>query len=396
MIDTINNTVSSFTVADSLKANNMYPFFRPISSSQGTVVQLKRKQLLMFGSNSYLGLTDHPLVKEAAKDAIDHYGTGCAGSMFLNGTLDIHIELERELAAFVGKEDAVLFPTGFQANLGTVSCLLKRRDYLVLDESNHASIIDGSRLSFSGKTKYLHNNTEDLDKKLQALPVEAGKLIVSDGVFSMEGDIVDLPSIVNIARKHQAAILIDDAHGLGVFGNGGRGTASHFGLTDSVDLIMGTFSKSLASIGGFVAGNTSIIDFIRHKARSLMFSASMPPAAVASTLAALQILRNEKQRVTDLWDNVNYTRALLKAEGYDIGGSVSPVIPVYTGSNEKTFLLTKILEENGVFVNPVVSPAVKEGDSLIRLSLMATHSTGQIDFLVEQLNNAFKQLDLKR
>lgn len=348
----------------------------------------------MFGSNSYLGLTNHPIIKEAAKKAIDKYGTGCAGSRFLNGTLDIHIELERRLAAYVGKEAAVLFSTGFQVNLGVISCLLDRNDYLILDEYDHASIIDGSRLSFSRSIKYAHNDMDDLRKKLSRLPEDAAKLIVADGIFSMEGDLVNLPEIVKIAEEYGANIMMDDAHSLGVIGMNGSGIASHFGLTDKVDLIMGTFSKSLASLGGFIAGTEETIEFIKHRARSLMFSASMPPSAVASVIAALDIIESEPERIDQLWANTNYAKKLLVEAGFDIGHTDSPIIPVYIRDNDKTFLITNILSNNGIFVNPVVSPAVPSDSSLIRFSLMATHTFAQIEEAVEKLTLAAKQVEV--
>lgn len=382
--------IAAFKDADVIKKKGIYPYFRSIESAQDTEVIINGKKVLMFGSNSYLGLTNHPKIKEASKAAIDKYGTGCAGSRFLNGTLDIHLELEDRLAKYVNKEAAVLFSTGFQVNLGVISCLLDRNDYLILDESNHASIIDGSRLSFSKTLKYDHNNMEDLRSKLSRLPVDAAKLIVVDGIFSMEGDLVKLPEIVELSDEFGVNIMIDDAHSLGVIGHQGAGTASHYGLDDEVDLIMGTFSKSLASLGGFVAGTESAIEFIKHRARSLMFSASMPPASVASVLAALEIIESEPERIKKLWDNTYYATRLLKEAGLDIGNSESPILPIYIRDNDKTFRMTNILQNNGVFVNPVVSPAVASEDSLIRFSLMATHTYKQIDEAVEKIADAYK------
>lgn len=382
--------IAAFKDADVIKKKGIYPYFRSIESAQDTEVIINGKKVLMFGSNSYLGLTNHPKIKEASKAAIDKYGTGCAGSRFLNGTLDIHLELEDRLAKYVNKEAAVLFSTGFQVNLGVISCLLDRNDYLILDESNHASIIDGSRLSFSKTLKYDHNNMEDLRSKLSRLPVDAAKLIVVDGIFSMEGDLVKLPEIVELSDEFGVNIMIDDAHSLGVIGHQGAGTASHYGLDDEVDLIMGTFSKSLASLGGFVAGTESAIEFIKHRARSLMFSASMPPASVASVLAALEIIESEPERIKKLWDNTYYATRLLKEAGLDIGNSESPILPIYIRDNDKTFRMTNILHNNGVFVNPVVSPAVASEDSLIRFSLMATHTFKQIDEAVEKIADAYK------
>ena len=391
----LHDRIAAFKDATAIKERGLYPYFRAIESGQDTEVIIDGKKVLMFGSNSYLGLTNHPKIKEAAKAAVDKYGTGCAGSRFLNGTLDIHIELERRLAAYVGKEAAVLFSTGFQVNLGVISCLLDRNDYLILDEYDHASIIDGSRLSFSRSIKYAHNDMDDLRKKLSRLPEDAAKLIVADGIFSMEGDLVNLPEIVKIAEEFGANIMMDDAHSLGVIGLNGAGTASHFGLTDEVDLIMGTFSKSLASLGGFIAGDEETIEFVKHRARSLMFSASMPPSAVASVIAALDIIESEPERIDQLWANTNHAKKLLLEAGFDIGHTDSPIIPVYIRDNDKTFLITNILSKNGIFVNPVVSPAVPSDASLIRFSLMATHTFAQIEEAVEKIAAAAKEVAVK-
>lgn len=391
----LHDRIAAFKDATAIKEKGLYPYFRAIESAQDTEVVIDGKKVLMFGSNSYLGLTNHPKIKEASKAAIDKYGTGCAGSRFLNGTLDIHIELEKRLAAYVGKEAAVLFSTGFQVNLGVISCLLDRNDYLILDEYDHASIIDGSRLSFSRSIKYAHNDMDDLRKKLSRLPEDAAKLIVADGIFSMEGDLVNLPEIVKIAKEFGANIMMDDAHSLGVIGFNGSGTASHFGLTDDVDLIMGTFSKSLASLGGFIAGTEETIEYVKHRARSLMFSASMPPAAVASVIAALDIIESEPERIDKLWANTNYAKQLLVEAGFDIGHTDSPIIPVYIRDNDKTFMVTNILSKNGIFVNPVVSPAVPSDSSLIRFSLMATHTFEQIEEAVEKLSAAAKEVQVK-
>ncbi|WP_316811865.1 serine palmitoyltransferase [Pedobacter heparinus] len=387
--------IAAFKDANAIKEKGLYPYFRAIESGQDTEVVIDGKKVLMFGSNSYLGLTNHPKIKEASKAAIDKYGTGCAGSRFLNGTLDIHIELEKRLAAYVGKEAAVLFSTGFQVNLGVISCLLDRNDYLILDEYDHASIIDGSRLSFSRSIKYAHNDMDDLRKKLSRLPEDAAKLIVADGIFSMEGDLVNLPEIVKIANEFGANIMMDDAHSLGVIGLNGSGTASHFGLTDEVDLIMGTFSKSLASLGGFIAGTEETIEFVKHRARSLMFSASMPPSAVASVIAALDIIEAEPERIDRLWANTNHAKKLLVEAGFDIGHTDSPIIPIYIRDNDKTFMITNVLSKNGIFVNPVVSPAVPSDASLLRFSLMATHTFEQIEEAVEKLSAAAKEVQVK-
>ena len=391
----LQDRISAFQDAKNLKKQGIYPFFRSISSAQDTEVIIDGKNVLMFGSNSYLGLTNHPKIKEAAQQAIEKYGTGCAGSRFLNGTLDIHLELENRLAAYVGKEAAVLFSTGYQVNVGVLSCLLDRNDYLILDEYDHASLIDGSRLSFSRTIKYAHNDMNDLRAKLSRLPEDAAKLIVSDGIFSMEGDLVKLPEMVEIAKEFGANIMMDDAHSLGVIGFNGSGTASHFNLTKDVDLIMGTFSKSLASLGGFIAGDEETIEFIKHRARSLMFSASMPPSAVASVIAAIDIIEAEPERIDQLWANTNYAKKLLLDAGFEIGHPESPILPIYIRDNTKTFLITNILQKNGVFVNPVVSPAVPSDASLIRFSLMATHTFEQIERAVDALKLAFKEVSVE-
>jgi 8-amino-7-oxononanoate synthase len=386
--------VAAFTEANEVKRNGLYPYFRPIESGQDTQVRIGGKEVLMFGSNSYLGLTSHPRIKEAAKRAIDKYGTGCAGSRFLNGTLDIHLELEHKLAHYVGKESALIFSTGFQVNLGVLSCLTGRNDYLILDEYDHASILDGSRMSFSRVIKYAHNNMADLERKLSHLPEEAAKLIAVDGIFSMEGDLADLPGITRLADAYGANVFVDDAHSLGVIGTNGAGAASHFGLTDGVDLIMGTFSKSLASLGGFIAGDEAMIDFIKHRARSLLFSASMPPASVASVIAALDLIESEPELIATLWNNTHYAKKLLLEEGFDLGNTQSPILPVYIRDNYQTFRVTKLLQDYGVFVNPVVSPAVPADASLLRLSLMATHTFAQIEEAVEKMARAFRVLQI--
>ena len=374
-----------------VKAKNLYPYFRVIESGQDTEVRINGKRMLMFGSNSYLGLTSHPTIKEAGKKAIDKYGSGCAGSRFLNGTLDIHIELEDRLAKFTGKEAAVTFSTGFQVNLGVLSSIVGRNDYLLLDEYDHASIIDGSRLSFAKVIKYRHNNMADLEQKLSNLPEEAVKLIAVDGIFSMEGDIANLPQIVELSEKYGVNIMVDDAHSLGVIGEKGAGAASHFGLTDQVDLIMGTFSKSLASLGGFIAGDAATIDYLKHNARALIFSASITPASAATALAALTIIENEPHHMANLWNNTRYAKKLLEENGFDLGPTESPILPIYIRDNAKTFMMTKLLEQNGVFVNPVVSPAVPSDASLIRFSLMATHTFSQIEEAVDKLLSAARK-----
>jgi len=392
MVKKLHEKIAQFQDANMIREMGLYPYFRPIESGQDTEVMIDNKRVLMFGSNSYLGLTNHPKIKEASKKAIDKYGTGCAGSRFLNGTLDIHIELEHRLAKYVNKEAAVLFSTGFQVNLGVLSSITGRNDYLILDEYDHASLIDGSRLSFSKVIKYAHNDMDDLQRKLSILPEEAVKLIAVDGIFSMEGDIVKLPEIVQIANKYGANIMVDDAHSLGVIGHKGAGTASHFDLTDDVDLIMGTFSKSLASLGGFIASDAATIDYLKHRARALMFSASMTPGSVASVIAALDIIESEPERIAKLWDNTRYAMKLLLEEGFDLGPTESPILPIYVRDNHKTFLVTKFLQNEGIFVNPVVSPAVPSDSSLLRFSLMATHTFDQIDEAIEKIAKAFKEV----
>ncbi len=386
--------LSKFDLPRKIIEAGIYPYFRVIESDQDTEVTIDGKKVLMFGSNSYLGLTNHPKIKEAAKKAIDKYGTGCAGSRFLNGTLDIHIELEERLAKFTGKEGALCFSTGFQVNLGVVSVLTGRSDHLLLDELDHASIIEGSRLSFSRVLKYAHNDMKALEGKLKHCTPDSLKLIVVDGIFSMEGDIVKLPEIVKLAKKYNATIMVDDAHSLGVIGKNGSGTASHFGLTDQVDLIMGTFSKSFASLGGFIASDKETINFIKHSSRSLIFSASMTPSSAATVLAALDIMESEPERIKHLWDITNYALKGFKAAGFDTGKSESPIIPLFIRDDVKALMLTKLLLENGIFVNPVVSPGVPKEDSLIRYSLMATHTKEQVDISIEKITAAARQLGI--
>lgn len=388
----LQNRIATYTAAKEARKQGIYPYFRPIESAQDTEVFIRGKRVLMFGSNSYLGLTNHPRIKAAAQQAIEKYGTGCAGSRFLNGTLDIHIELEERVAAFTGKPSALIFSTGFQVNLGVMSSLTGRNDYLILDEYDHASIYDGTRLSFSRVIKYAHNDMDDLARRLSVLPEESIKLIVVDGIFSMEGDIARLPEIVAIAERHGATVVVDDAHSIGVIGEKGSGTASHFNLNKEVDIITGTFSKSLASLGGFVAGDEDTIDYLKHHARSLIFSASMTPASAASVIAALDILETEPDHMDRLWRNTKYALNLLKEEGFDTGETESPIIPIYVRNNEKTFTVTSMLLDQGVFVNPVVSPAVPSDGSLLRFSLMATHTFAQIEEAVEKLARVFNQV----
>ena len=375
-------------------AMGIYPYFREIQSDQDTEVLISGKKVLMFGSNAYLGLTNHPKVKEAAIEAIKKYGTGCAGSRFLNGTLDLHLQLEKRLAEFVGKEDAIVYSTGFQVNLGVVSCITGREDYILWDELDHASIIEGHRLSFSTKLKFKHNDMDSLEKQLQKCEPDKVKLIVIDGVFSMEGDVAKLPEIVALAKKYNASVMVDEAHGIGVFGDHGRGTCNHFGVTNDVDLIMGTFSKSFASIGGFIAADSSIINWLRHNARTYIFSASNTPAATASALEALHIIQNEPERLEALWEATNYALKRFREAGFEIGATESPIIPLYVRDTEKTFMVTKLAFDEGVFINPVIPPACAPQDTLVRVALMATHTKDQIDRAVEKLVKAFKALDL--
>ena len=372
-------------------AMGIYPYFREIQSDQDTEVMISGKKVLMFGSNAYLGLTNHPKVKEAAIEAVKKYGTGCAGSRFLNGTLDLHIQLEKRLAEFVGKEDAIVYSTGFQVNLGVVSCLTGREDYILWDELDHASIIEGHRLSFSTKLKYKHNDMESLEKQLQKCDPDKVKLIVTDGVFSMEGDVAKLPEIIALAKKYNASVMVDEAHGIGVFGRQGRGTCDHFGVSQDVDLIMGTFSKSFASIGGFIAADESIINYLRHHSRSYIFSASNTPAATAAANAALDIMMNEPERIQHLWDLTHYALEGFRQMGCEIGNTSTPIIPLFIRDNDLTFLIVKELFEAGIFVNPVVSPAVASEDTLIRFSLMATHTKEQLDYALETIHKVFKQ-----
>jgi 8-amino-7-oxononanoate synthase len=393
-VGNLKDKLSQYDAPQKIIQAGIYPYFRAIESDQDTEVLMNGKKVLMFGSNSYLGLTNHPLIKEAAKKAIDKYGTGCAGSRFLNGTLDIHIELEEKLARFVGKDLALCYSTGFQVNLGVVSVLTGRNDYVLLDELDHASLIEGSRLSFSKVLKFAHNDIVSLEKKLMTCEIDSIKLIVVDGIFSMEGDIVKLPEIVELAGKYNATIMVDDAHSLGVLGKNGSGTASHFGLTDKVDLIMGTFSKSFASLGGFIAADKEVINYIKHNSRSLIFSASMTPSSVATVLAAIEIMENEPERIKHLWDITNYALEGFKSVGFNTGKTESPIIPLFIGDDVKALQLTMQLLEDGVFVNPVVSPAVPKEDSLIRYSLMATHTKEQVDISIEKIVKAAKRLGI--
>ena len=386
--------LAKYDAPQKAKAAGVYPSFRKIESEQDTEVLINGKKVLMFGSNSYLGLTNHPKVIEAAVAATKKYGTGCAGSRFLNGTLDIHIALEDRLAKFVGKDEAIIYSTGFQVNLGVASCLTGREDYILWDELDHASIIEGCRLSMSKKIKYKHNDMESLEKKLQMCDPDKDKLIITDGVFSMEGDVANLPKICELAKKYNAAVYVDEAHGIGVFGNQGRGTCDHFGVTKDVDLIMGTFSKSFAALGGFIATDSVTANYLRHNSRSYIFSASITPASTAAVNAALDIMESEPERIEHLWKVTNYALEGFRNIGCEIGHTSTPIIPLFIRDNDKTFAVTRDLLEDGIFVNPVVSPAVPSQDTLIRFSLMATHTIEQVDRALECIQKVFKKYDI--
>ncbi len=382
----------SFTQAEKVRKAGLYPYFRPISTEQDTEVIIDGQQLLMLGSNSYLGLTNHPRVKEAAIKAIEKYGTGCAGSRFLNGTLDIHLELEEEISSFVGQESALLFSTGFQTNLGIIATLVGKGDYVIADKSDHASIVEGCRLALGKTKRYRHNSMEDLTHVLKRIPEEAGIMIVVDGVYSMEGDLAPLPEICSLAQEFGARVMVDDAHGLGVMGEKGAGTSEHFGVTDEVDVIMGTFSKSLASLGGFAASSKEVIDYLKHMARTIIFSASISPPNAAAALEALRILKEEPERREQLWKVTYHLQDGFRCLGFDIGNTQTPVIPVYIRDPLKTFQMCMALHEEGIFVNPVVPPGVAPGQSLLRVSCMATHTIDQMDFALEKFKKVGKEL----
>ena len=390
----LSERLAQYDLPQKAMAAGVYPYFRPISSDQDSVVTINGKRVLMFGSNSYLGLTNHPKIKEGAINATKKYGTGCAGSRFLNGTLDIHLELEEKLARLVGKEEAMVYATGFTVNSGVIPCLGGREDYLLIDKLDHASIIEGSRLTMAQVRKYKHNDMESLEKFLQACAPDKIKVIVADGVFSMEGDVAKLPEIVELAKKYNASVMIDEAHSLGFFGEHGAGICEHFGLTDDVELIMGTFSKSLATIGGFVASNHDVINYLRHNSRTFIFSASITPQAAGAVLAALDVMKEETWRPKQLWANTHRKLEEFRENGFDIGHTTTPIIPLFVRDNEKTFRLTRMLLDDGVFVNPVVSPAVPSEDTLIRISLMATHTFDQIDEAVEKITKNAKILGI--
>lgn len=385
---------AAFTIPDDLKAMGIYPYHRVIETGQATEVMVNGQKMLMLGSNSYLELTTHPRIKARAMEAVQMYGTGCAGSRFLNGTLPIHVELERKLAAFMGKEAALVFPTGFQTNTGVISSLVHKGEYIVGDKYIHACIMDGCMLSHGTLVRYDHNNMADLEEKLSRIPADAPKLIVTDGVFSMEGDICDLPSIVRLAGQYGAQVMVDDAHGIGVLGPGGSGTAAHFGLTDKVDLIMGTFSKSLAAIGGFIAGSERTINYLMHVARPYMFSASASPASVAAVLGALEVMEDEPERIARLWENARFLKEGFDEIGFDTGKSETPVIPIMVGEFDMCMKMWRYLQEAGIFVNPVVPPGVPPGRSLIRISVTAGHTREQLEWALEVFQKAGRHLGL--
>lgn len=393
MNELYNELFGRYTLPQEVKAKGIYPYYRPIESGQDPIVRMKGRNVLMFGSNSYLGLSDDPRLKEAAIAAIRKYGTSCSGSRFLNGTLDIHLELEEKLAKLVGKEEAVTYSTGFQVNLGIVS-LGTRDGYLFLDSYDHASIIDGSRLSFSKVLKFAHNDMNALEDKLKVAPADAPKLIVVDGVYSMSGDLAPLPTILDLADKYNAAVMVDDAHSLGVFGEQGRGTANYFGVTDRVDLIMGTFSKSFGSLGGFIAGNRTMLNYIKHNSRSLIFSASMPPANVAAVSKAIDIMLEEPERISHLWDITNFAHEEFVRRGFDIGTTESPIFPLYVRDTEKCLTAVRDALDEGVFITPVIPPAVPQDSVIIRFALMATHSKEQVEEGIDKLEKIFRRLEI--
>lgn len=384
----------NFTRAQQLRTEGWYPYFKAIESGADSEVVIDGRKLVMIGSNNYLGLTQDSRVKEAARKAIETFGSGCTGSRFLNGTLKLHEELEQRLAKFMKRETALCFSTGFQTNLGTIATVVGKDDFVFTDRANHASIVDGCRLSFGRTVKFKHNDLNDLERLLKRHPNSSGKLIVADGVFSMEGDISDLPNLVKLAEKYEARIMLDDAHSIGVLGKHGRGTGEHFDLENKVDIVMGTFSKSFASLGGFIAGDAYVIDYIKHHARALIFSASMPPAATASVLAALDIIEQEPQRIECLWKNTRKMKAGFDALGFDTGKSVTPIIPILVGDDMKTFAFWKLLFDNGIFANPVITPAVPPGQGRIRTSYMATHTDAELDHVVEVFGRIGREFGL--
>ncbi|MFQ5769071.1 MAG: aminotransferase class I/II-fold pyridoxal phosphate-dependent enzyme [bacterium] len=384
----------NFTKARELQEQGWYPYFKAIQSGADTEVMIDGRKLIMVGSNNYLGLTQDPRIKEAAIKAVNEFGSGCTGSRFLNGTLSLHEELEEKLAAFMQTEAALVFSTGFQTNLGTISTVVGKDDIIYTDRNNHACILDGCRLSFGRIVKFKHNNMRDLERLLTASNADSGKLIVVDGVFSMEGNLTNLPEIVQLAKKFDARVMVDDAHSIGVFGKNGRGTAEHFGLEDEVDIKMGTFSKSFASLGGFIAANARVIDYIKHHSRALIFSASMPPSAVASVIAALEIIQNEPERRERLWQIVHKMKSAFDELGFDTCGSESPVVPIVIGEMMDTFVFWKRLFESGIFANPAIPPAVTPGKSLIRTSYMATHTDEELNIVIDVFERLGREFGL--
>lgn len=383
--------LAKYTAPQEAKAAGVYPYFRAIESEQEPEVIINGKKVLMFGSNCYSGLVSDPRIKEAAIEATRKYGTGCAGSPFLNGTLDLHKKLERRIAEYIGKEDVMIYSTGFEVNLGVVSCLTGREDYVIYDEQDHASIIEGRRLSYSTCLKYKHNDMESLEKQLQKCEPDKVKLIVTDGVFSMEGDVANLPEIVRLAKKYNAAVMVDEAHGIGVFGKGGRGTCDHFGVTKDVDLVMGTFSKSFASLGGFIATDKEITNYLRHHSRSYIFTASITPASTAAALKAIDIMIEEPERQENLWKITDFALKGFREMGCEIGHTTTPIIPLFIRDGYKTYHVTRDLFDEGLFVNPVVTPAVAPQDTLIRFSLMATHTQEQVEFALDKIQKVFRK-----
>jgi 8-amino-7-oxononanoate synthase len=379
----------SYRIPQEFMEKGVYPYFREITGKQGTEVEMVGHKVLMFGSNAYTGLTGDQRIIDKAKAALDKYGSGCAGSRFLNGTLDIHVQLEKEIAKFIGKDDCLCLSTGFSVNQGVIPALLSKDDYVICDDRDHASIVDGRRLAFAKQLHYKHNDMADLERVLQKLPQDAIKLIVVDGVFSMEGDLAKLPEIIQLKHKYNCSVMVDEAHGVGVFGKQGRGVCDHFGLTDEVDLIMGTFSKSLASIGGFICSDKDTINFLRHTCRTYIFSASNTPAATAAAMEALHIIQQEPERIEKLWNVTRYALKRFREEGFEIGETESPIIPLYVRDAEKTFLVTALAFNNGVFINPVIPPACAPQDTLVRYALMATHTEEQVERSVKILKKIF-------
>jgi len=384
----------NYTDARQAREEGWYPYFIPITENKEGHAIVDGEERIMIGSNNYLGLTYHPKVLKAAKEALEKYGSGCTGSRFLNGTLDTHLELENQLADFMQQDAALVYSTGYQTNLGVISTIVGKGDYAIMDKLNHASIVDGGLLSLGEIARYRHNDLEDLERVISKLDENAGKLIIVDGVFSMEGDIAPLPGIIEIAKKYDARLMVDDAHSIGVLGENGRGTAEHFGVEDEVDLVMGTFSKSFASVGGFITGDSQVIDFLQHVSRSMIFSASLPPSAVATVLAALDVIRNEPERREHLWEITRYIQKGLRDLGFNIGGTETPVVPVIIGDNMKTFGFWRALYQDGVYSNPVVSPAVPEKSSLLRTSYMASHTFDQMDTVLEKFEHHGKKFGL--